>query len=98
MRHLETDIAQCDRAVLVGLADAPDADERRLRPGWRRRDFPDSDVWDRHDLPNGHKAAHLAGIEQPVRIDLTLETELIGVGALVPAAVLERANVRIGDH
>src|SRR5829696_2786842 len=44
------------------------------------------------------EAAHLAGVEQPVGVDLVLEAELVGVDALVPAAVLERVNVRVRDH
>src|SRR6266705_4123672 len=43
------------------------------------------------------KAAHLAGIEQAVRIDLMLESQLIRVDALVAAAILDRKDVRVGD-
>lgn len=44
------------------------------------------------------EAAHLAGVQQPIRIDAALEGELVGIGALVPRAVLEREDVRVGDH
>src|ERR1700692_2011574 len=47
--------------------------------------------------PRGHEASHLSGIEQTVGIDIMLETELIGIDALVTAAVLDGKDVRVGD-
>ena len=48
-------------------------------------------------LSRGHEAAHLAGIEQAVGIDLVLEAELVDIDALVAAAILDGEDVGIGD-
>src|SRR5262245_63139665 len=49
-------------------------------------------------IPHRHEAAHFARVEQPHRIHLVFESQLIGIDALVAAAVLERDDMRIGDH
>ncbi len=43
-------------------------------------------------------AAHLAGIEQAERVHFALEAQLVGIDALIAAAVFERDDVRVGDH
>src|ERR1700730_5160821 len=55
---------------------------------WPR--FPDPPVSSTFRVAGDHdEAAHLAGVQQPIRIDAALEGELVGIGALVPCAVLE---------
>src|SRR5918998_100009 len=49
-------------------------------------------------LSGGFETPHLARIEKSHWIDLGLEAELVGVRALVAAAVLQRDHVRVRHH